>query len=77
MSGVATLAMLRDDGRTSDLPVVFMTVMLQQRAVDHAEIDHLKSLGARGVIAKPFDALELAPSVLRYLRPGTVALHAV
>lgn len=77
MNGVATLAMLNSDSRTADVPVVFLTVMVQQRAVDHAEIDYLKSLGARGVIAKPFDALSLAPSVLSFLRPDPVARYAV
>jgi CheY-like chemotaxis protein len=59
MDGPATLAKLRADRRTAMIPVVFMTA----RAQTH-ERERFKSLGAAGVIAKPFDPLRL-PTLLR------------
>jgi CheY-like chemotaxis protein len=65
MDGPATLARLRDDARTAAIPVVFMTARAQSR-----EIDHFRSLGAVGVIPKPFDPMTLAASVRTYMRHG-------
>src|SRR5215470_3982846 len=45
MDGPATLARLRENPRTADIPVVFMTARVQAR-----ELDRFKSLGAVGVI---------------------------
>lgn len=61
MDGPATLGHLREDPRTAALPVVFMTARAQTR-----EVDHFKSLGAAGVISKPFDPMGLAPAVRCY-----------
>lgn len=61
MDGPATLTRLRGDPRTTDIPVVFMTARAQAR-----EIEHFRSLGAAGVIAKPFDPLTLAGMVRHY-----------
>ncbi len=58
MDGPTTLARLRQDPRTSDIPVVFMTA----RAQGH-EIEKFRLLGAAGVIAKPFDPMTLAASL--------------
>lgn len=58
MDGPATLANLRKSPRTAAIPVVFMTARAQAR-----ELEQFMSLGARGVIAKPFDPLGLATSV--------------
>jgi len=58
MDGPATLARLRDDPKTSAIPVLFMTARSQT-----PEVDRLKSLGARGVILKPFDPMRLADDV--------------
>jgi CheY-like chemotaxis protein len=58
LDGPATLARLRADRRTADIPLIFMTARLQTR-----EVEHFKSLGATGVIAKPFDPTTLAESV--------------
>jgi signal transduction histidine kinase len=67
MDGPATLVHLRADKRTADIPVVFMTARAQAR-----EIELLNSLGAMGVIDKPFDPMNLAALVRTYLpRPGT------
>jgi two-component system OmpR family response regulator len=58
MDGPATLARLREDPGTANIPVLFMTARVQAR-----ELDVFYSLGAVGVIAKPFDPMTLATSV--------------
>ena len=58
MDGPATLAELRKIGATAATPVIFMTAKVQA-----AEVAHYKSLGAIGVIAKPFDPMQLAQQV--------------
>ena len=58
MDGPATLAELRKLPVTAATPVVFMTAKVQA-----AEVSHYKSLGAIGVIAKPFDPMQLAQQV--------------
>ncbi len=52
--GPATLAALRAQPGTRDVPVVFLTAKAQVR--ERAE---LESLGAAGVLAKPFDPMTL------------------
>jgi CheY-like chemotaxis protein len=59
MDGPATLTALRKCKRTVKIPVVFMTASAQPR-----EVEHLMSLGANGVITKPFDPMML-PNSLR------------
>ena len=58
MDGPTTLAGLRQLPGTAATPVVFMTAKVQS-----AEVTYYKSLGAVGVIAKPFDPMELAKQV--------------
>jgi two-component system OmpR family response regulator len=58
MDGPATLAALRQMPSTAATPAVFMTAKVQA-----SEIAHYKALGAIGVIAKPFDPLQLADQV--------------
>ena len=58
MDGPATLAQLKGDEATSAIPVVFLTGSVQQ-----AERERFKSLGAHGLLAKPFDPMELADQV--------------
>jgi CheY-like chemotaxis protein/HPt (histidine-containing phosphotransfer) domain-containing protein len=65
MDGPATLAKLRGDSRTADIPVIFMTARAQAR-----EADQFRALGAVGVIAKPFDPMTLAASVRSYIGPA-------
>ena len=55
MDGPATLAELRADPATADIPVVFLTAKVQA-----AERRRLEELGAAGVVAKPFDPMTLA-----------------
>jgi two-component system OmpR family response regulator len=63
MDGPATLAHLRENARTANIPVIFMTARAQAR-----EVDLFRSLGAIGVIAKPFDPMTLATSVRNYVQ---------
>jgi two-component system, OmpR family, response regulator len=58
MDGPATLAALRQLPATAATPVIFMTAKVQA-----AEVAHYKMLGAIGVIAKPFDPMQLAQQV--------------
>ena len=64
MDGPATLVQLRDIARTANIPVIFMTARAQAR-----EVDHFRSLGAVGVIPKPFDPITLAAAVRCYVQP--------
>jgi CheY-like chemotaxis protein len=66
MDGPATLTQLRKNPATSTIPVLFMTARAQTR-----EVEHFISLGAQGVISKPFDPMTLASQVQSHL----VALH--
>jgi CheY-like chemotaxis protein len=61
MDGPMTLARLRERPQTASVPVVFMTARAQS-----SELDRFLSLGAAGVIAKPFDPMTLAALVRRY-----------
>lgn len=60
--GPSTLAALRAAGVTT--PVVFMTAK-----VGPAELARYEALGARGVIAKPFDVLTLSAQVRAFGEP--------
>jgi CheY-like chemotaxis protein len=55
LDGPSTLARLREDPATAGVPVVFLTA----KAIT-AELDRLRSLGAAGVLTKPFDPMTLA-----------------
>ncbi len=66
MDGPSTLARLRGNPQTSEIPVVFMTARAQTR-----EVEHFITLGAQGVISKPFDPMTLASQVQdEHVRPG-------
>jgi CheY-like chemotaxis protein len=60
MGGIATLSRLRI-GASSSLQVVFMTASRKAEEID------FRSVGATGVIFKPFDPVTLAASVRGYL----------
>lgn len=62
MDGPSTLARLREDPRTAQLPVVFITARAQPR-----DLQTFATLDARGVIAKPFDPMSLAQQVRGFL----------
>ena len=61
MDGPSTLEHLRNNPSMAGIPVVSMTARAQSR-----ELDLFRSLGAVGVIAKPFDPMTLAASVRAY-----------
>jgi two-component system OmpR family response regulator len=65
MDGPATLMRLRENALTAGIPVIFMTARAQTR-----ELDRFRSLGALGVIPKPFDPMTLAASVRSYVQPA-------
>jgi two-component system, OmpR family, alkaline phosphatase synthesis response regulator PhoP len=58
MDGPATLAALRADPVTSEIPVVFLTAKVQA-----SERSRLEGLGVAGVVAKPFDPMTLAQEI--------------
>jgi two-component system, OmpR family, response regulator len=58
LDGPATLARMRDDEALRHIPVVFMTAKALPQ-----EVDRFMSLGAIGVISKPFDPMLLAKRV--------------
>ena len=58
MDGPQTLVKLRQLVDIGLIPVAFMTAKVQP-----AEIQHYRSLGARDVIIKPFDPMQLAAQV--------------
>jgi CheY-like chemotaxis protein/HPt (histidine-containing phosphotransfer) domain-containing protein len=65
LDGPATLAQLRQNAETAHFPVVFMTARTRAR-----ETDRFRSLGAVGVIPKPFDPMTLAVSLRKYVQPA-------
>lgn len=62
MDGPTTFAALQADPATRAIPVIFVTA----RAMT-AEIEHLRALGVRGVLIKPFDAMTLPEELARVL----------
>ena len=54
MDGLETFEALRQNPVTANIPVIFLTA-----SVSPSELDHLKKVGARGVVAKPFDPMTL------------------
>lgn len=62
LDGAATFTLLREDPRTRDIPVIFLTAKIQ-----NADRRRYEQLGVRGVIAKPFDPLGLPAEVEKLL----------
>jgi CheY-like chemotaxis protein len=69
MDGATTFGHLQSNPRTAHIPVVFMTARAQSR-----ELDLLRSLGAIGVIPKPFDPMALAASLRAHIEPPDTRL---
>ena len=65
LDGPTTLQQLLSDERTAHIPVIFMTAKVQA-----SELRKLSVLGARGVIAKPFDPIQLPTEIARMLGWG-------
>ena len=70
MDGPTTLAKLRQDPRTAGIPILFLTARTQAE-----EIAQYISLGAQGVLSKPFDPMTLAALVRSHL-PVSAGHHA-
>jgi two-component system OmpR family response regulator len=62
MDGPSTLQQLRAHGLHTAVPVIFLTAKAQS-----SERQRLISLGAAGVIAKPFDPLKLPDELTRLI----------
>lgn len=58
MGGAETLTRLGERIDLTQVPVAFMTAKVQP-----GEIEHLRKLGARDVIIKPFDPMRLASQI--------------
>jgi CheY-like chemotaxis protein len=58
MDGPTTLTRLREQEDTRETPVIFITARTQAK-----EVEGFRALGAVGVIAKPFDPMQLAAEV--------------
>jgi len=58
MDGPATAERLRDRPETAEIPVILLTAKVQP-----ADRRRLEALGVAGVLAKPFDPMELAAQV--------------
>jgi CheY-like chemotaxis protein len=68
MDGPELVARLRGNPVTANMPVVFMAEHAQGK-----EHEYCRSLGASGIIAKPFDPMTLAGSVRDQLRTAKLA----
>lgn len=66
MGGPETLTRLRDMVDLGQIPVVFMTAKVQP-----SEVEHLRKLGARDVIVKPFDPMRLASQIQTIWNTGS------
>jgi CheY-like chemotaxis protein len=62
LDGPATLRRLQDDPRTSDIPVILLTA----KAHD-ADRRSFATLGAAGMLTKPFDPMTLSKQVTAIL----------
>ena len=63
LDGPSTLAALRSNPATADIPVIFLTAKAMV-----SELTRLRSLGAAGVLTKPFDPMTLAGQVRAALK---------
>ena len=60
LDGPSTLAALRDVRAVQDVPVIFLTAKVQP-----ADRQMLEATGAAGIIAKPFDPMQLPAQIGR------------
>lgn len=60
VDGPATMTQLRDDEATREIPVIFLTARASA-----SDTSRLESMGAIGVLTKPFDPATLADQVRR------------
>ncbi len=60
MDGLEVFASLRRDPRASNVPVIFLTAMVQRE-----NFERLRATGAAGILGKPFDPMALPGQVRR------------
>jgi len=65
LDGPETFGALKGDPRTAHIPVIFLTAKAMA-----SEVERLRSLGAKGVLTKPFDPMSLAANVRAILEAG-------
>ena len=65
LDGPTTLKELWSNSLLENIPAIFMTAKVQP-----TEVEHLMSLGALGVISKPFDPMTLAEQITTLLQNG-------
>ena len=58
MGGKETIKNLKNSSETKDIPVIFMTAKVQSK-----EVEEYLSMGAIGVIPKPFDPMKLSNEI--------------
>jgi len=61
MDGPETLKQIKNNPKTADIPVIFMTAKVQAH-----EVDAYYQLGVIGVISKPFNPRSLVGSVMDF-----------
>lgn len=61
IDGPTTLKRLREEMDLSEVAIVFVTAKIQS-----SEIEYYKSLGACGVVLKPFDVMTLSEQLRQY-----------
>ncbi len=62
MDGPSTLAALKSNPNTCNIPVIFLTAKAMP-----SELERLRSLGAIEVLTKPFDPLTLAAQIRKII----------
>jgi len=62
LDGPGTLERLRAQPATAGIPVIFVTAKTQK-----GETEAMRAMGARGIVQKPFDPMQLPAEVLRIL----------
>ena len=63
LDGPATLAQLKQDPATKDIPVIFLSAKIEAD-----QLERYRELGAEGIIPKPFDPMTLPDEVRRIVR---------
>lgn len=66
VDGPTLLRRLRELPNCSDLPIIFLTAKVQRH-----EVERLMTIGAAGVISKPFDPMNLSSQVAEILEDTT------
>ena len=67
MDGYETIAMLKSDRKTADIPVIFHTTLREPEV-----IERLFNLGASDYISKPFIPLELFARIEKEIKTITL-----